>query len=290
MRKKKEDRASWVVHKPPAEMPPESPRTSARAAEGSAQEAGSQPPEKLPPSASTDALPTPRLFTASESASSDSIGHPAPPAKTYSEIVGILEEAGAASEPVPVAPATPSSAQRQPDAASDATSTAFAFDPEQRYNAGVKTPLIPPLGLFVAKSPESPSLVERVSSGIGGLLGGLGGLLLPKGEDAAPVLTKEQEEEAAAVRIQARLPPSPPAQTPPPALTPSAALASHPPAPHPPRPAYVPTRRGGKCGNGLRPRSASHSCPPCAGAHGSWWWGGGSGDGGGWVVGGGWWW
>ena len=45
----KEDRASWVVHKPPAEMPPESPRTSARAAEGSAQEAGSQPPEKLPP-------------------------------------------------------------------------------------------------------------------------------------------------------------------------------------------------------------------------------------------------
>ena len=152
MRKKKEDRASWVVHKPPAEMPPESPRTSARAAEGSAQEAGSQPPEKLPPSASTDALPTPRLFTASESASSDSIGHPAPPAKTYSEIVGILEEAGAASEPVPVAAATPSSAQRQPDAASDATSTAFAFDPEQRYNAGVKTPLIPPLGARASRA------------------------------------------------------------------------------------------------------------------------------------------
>ena len=218
----KEDRASWVVHKPPAEMPPRTPR----AAEGSAQEAGSQPPEELPPSASTEALPTPRLFKASESAPSDSIGHPAPPAKTYSEIVGILEEAGAA----PVAAATPSSAQRQPEAASGATSAAVAFNPEQRYNAaraGAKPPVIPPLGLSVARS---PSLAERVSSGIGGLLGGLGGLLLPKGEDAAPVLTKEEAEEAAAVRIQARLPPSPLAQTPPPALTPSAALTSHPPA------------------------------------------------------------
>ena len=150
----KEDRASWVVHKPPAEMPPESPRTSARAAEGSAPEAGSQPPEKLPPSASTDALPTPRLF-ASGPPPPIALDIPAPPAKTYSEIVGILEEAGAA-EPVPVAPTAPSSAQRQPDAASD-HQRRLRLDPEQRYNAaqaGAKTPVIPPLGLFVAKSPS----------------------------------------------------------------------------------------------------------------------------------------
>ena len=128
----KESRASWVVHKPPADMPPATPR-----AEGSAQEeAGSQPPGDRGSSAET--LPTPRLFKTSEStsSSSDSVGQQ--PARTYSDIVGMLDQAGAAppSQPIPAPRFTPSSAQRRPSidrrlsepgASSDATSADESF-------------------------------------------------------------------------------------------------------------------------------------------------------------------
>ena len=141
MRKKKpeqagalESKASWVVHKPPTDMPPASTR-----AEGSAQEAGAQAPGGR--GSSTETLPTPRLLQSSEStsSSSESVGQrPAPPPKTYSDVVGMLDQAGAAppGQPIPAPRFTPSSAQRRPSidrrlsepgASSDATSADESF-------------------------------------------------------------------------------------------------------------------------------------------------------------------
>ena len=254
MRKKKpeqagalESKASWVVHKPPTDMPPASTR-----AEGSAQEAGSQAPGGRGSSAET--LPTPRLLQSSEStsSSSESVGQrPAPPPKTYSDVVGMLDQAGDAppGQPIPAPRFTPSSAQRRPSidrrlsepgASSGAASADAAFSPETRFDAaraGGQQPAIPPLGLSV------PNLIQRVSSGLGGLLGGLGGLLVSpqKAAAAAAAAAAAGEAEApmsteqAAVRIQARLRPHPHTRPHP-----------HPhPHPHPiPRRVSVPTRRG----------------------------------------------
>ena len=227
MRKKKpeqagalESKASWVVHKPPTDMPPASTR-----AEGSAQEAGAQAPGGR--GSSTETLPTPRLLQSSEStsSSSESVGQrPAPPPKTYSDVVGMLDQAGAAppGQPIPAPRFTPSAAPRRPSidrrlsepgASSDAASADAAFNPEARFDAaraGGQQPAIPPLGLSV------PNLIQRVSSGLGGLLGGLGGLLVsPQKAAAAAAAAKAGEAEAhmsteqAAVRIQARLRPHP---------------------------------------------------------------------------------
>ena len=168
--------------------------------------------------------------------------------------VGLLEQAGAAppGQPTPFYPPrfTPSAAPRRPSidrrlsepgASSDAASADAAFNPETRFDAaraGGQQPAIPPLGLSV------PNLIQRVSSGLGGLLGGLGGLLVSPQKAAAAaaaaaVTAGEAEAhmstEQAAVRIQARLRPHPHTRPHP-----------HPhPHPHPiPRRVSVPTRRG----------------------------------------------
>jgi voltage-gated potassium channel Kch len=71
---------------------------------------------------------------------------------------------------------------------------------QKRATHGGKELVIPPL------VPKAPSLIERVSSGLNDLLGGLGGVLLsPREEAAAPMTTEQSREQPPQQQPAARL-------------------------------------------------------------------------------------